>query len=351
MKSRCCAVALAARLAPCVLRAASKLSHVHAAASLAARQAHTRPRGLAAPPPPASPASPERRSSSGLCKAYQDPEIYDIAFNFREFDKEVRLLPVDAAVAATHASCTSPRSTLGTMCLLLPSSSPTQAAHLLAMHKKHCGGGPLTHFLEVACGPARHAALLAQSGACVQASGLDLSPGMLKYAQQQAEAAGVGDRLRFIQADMSQGACCDAAEMPGLLAGRCSPAASTNLPPPPPPPPPCLSVRQRGGRPRWRRPPTWRPSCWAAWRTAWTMRRRWPCSASSGGCGGRESRGLRHSNPALALACAAWQGRHPATCSLACCSPPSQQGGAPRRAAGPGAAAPQRPVGRLLPGG
>lgn len=135
--------------------------------------------------------------------------MYDIAFNFREFDKEVRRpacggvgwAPAGSACGlacmhcgATPAACPSP---------LLP--PPPQVAHLLAMHKKHCGGGPLAHFLEVACGPARHAALIAKSAGAA-ATGLDLSPGMLKYAQQQVEAAGVGDKLRFVQADMAQGA-------------------------------------------------------------------------------------------------------------------------------------------------
>lgn len=72
------------------------------------------------------------------------------------------------------------------------------------MHQKHCGGA-VGHFLEVACGPARHAALLAKATGAA-ATGLDLSPGMLDYARQQADAAGVGDRLTLLQADMAQGA-------------------------------------------------------------------------------------------------------------------------------------------------
>lgn len=73
------------------------------------------------------------------------------------------------------------------------------------MHQRHCGGA-LHHFLEVACGPARHSILLAQA-AGVAATGLDLSPAMLRYAEQQAVAAGVEGKLTCVEADMSQGGC------------------------------------------------------------------------------------------------------------------------------------------------
>lgn len=71
------------------------------------------------------------------------------------------------------------------------------------MHQKHCSG-PMQHFLEVACGPARHAALIARTAGAT-ATGLDLSPSMLRFAEQQAAAAGVGGSMRFMQADMTQG--------------------------------------------------------------------------------------------------------------------------------------------------
>ncbi|KAL4425487.1 hypothetical protein ABPG75_009503 [Micractinium tetrahymenae] len=90
--------------------------------------------------------------------------VYDIAFNFRDFEKE--------------------------------------AAHLLSMHQKHCKGA-MSHFLEVACGPARHATLIARSAGAA-ATAVDLSHAMLEFAQSQAEAAGVGGSMRFVQADMTQ---------------------------------------------------------------------------------------------------------------------------------------------------
>lgn len=112
------------------------------------------------------------------CRAYADPEVYDVAFNFRKYEQEV--------------------------------------AHLLALHQRHCSGA-LQRVLEVACGPARHAVLLTQV-AGVQATCLDLSPGMLSYARQQAEAAGAAGSMQFVQADMTQG---------GWRAGRGCPAGRT----------------------------------------------------------------------------------------------------------------------------
>jgi SAM-dependent methyltransferase len=52
------------------------------------------------------------------------------------------------------------------------------------------------------CGPARHAVLLA-SAAGVQAVGLDSSPGMVAYAAQRAQAAGVGASVAVVCADMA----------------------------------------------------------------------------------------------------------------------------------------------------
>lgn len=78
-----------------------------------------------------------------------------------------------------------------------------QAVHLLAMHQKHCKGA-MEHFLEVACGPARHAALIARA-AGAGATAVDVSPAMLEYARGQAEAAGVAGSMHFVQADMTKG--------------------------------------------------------------------------------------------------------------------------------------------------
>ncbi|KAI7841824.1 hypothetical protein COHA_004353 [Chlorella ohadii] len=117
----------------------------------------------AAAAPAARPSSSGGRSAH-VCRSYTDPEVYSIAFNFRKFDVEV--------------------------------------AHLLAMHQKHCSGA-LQHFLEVACGPAQHAILLAKTAGCA-ATGLDISPSMLAYAAQQAQAAGAAGSLSLVEADMSK---------------------------------------------------------------------------------------------------------------------------------------------------
>lgn len=136
------------------------------------------------------------------CNAYQDPEVYDIAFNFRDFEKEVGLkgweLLIRELPAASGADCTALPSRVPPP--LSPWLAP-QTAHLLAMYQRHCQG-PMAHFLEVASGPARHAtAIAAATGAAANA--LDLSPAMLAYASRLADAAGVGSRLTTLQADMA----------------------------------------------------------------------------------------------------------------------------------------------------
>ncbi|MBX7214003.1 MAG: class I SAM-dependent methyltransferase [Thermoflexales bacterium] len=57
---------------------------------------------------------------------------------------------------------------------------------------------PERRFLELACGPGRHAITLAKRG--WRASGLDLSPEMLEYAGDVASAAGA--HVRWLAADM-----------------------------------------------------------------------------------------------------------------------------------------------------
>lgn len=213
------------------------------------------------------------------------------------------------------------------------------------MHQKHCSGA-LQHFLEVACGPAQvggravgmhcrpfceepvalprasckcmrpwliacqprasvqHAILLAKTAGCA-ATGLDLSPAMLAYAAQQAQAAGVASSLAFVEADMSQGGPFVAAPLSGPTAVWRLPQDGPRLAAPPssvhpaaPPPatllsccsrPACPYVHlQRGGRRSWRSPLTWPASCWAAWRIAWTMAPRCAALRSSGGVASRE---------------------------------------------------------------
>ena len=103
------------------------------------------------------------RHSSTVCNSYAAPEVYDIAFSFRDFEAEV--------------------------------------AYLLSVHQSH-STGPLTRFLEVGCGPARHSILLAQAtgSTCI---GLDASEEMLKYAAQRAKQAKVGDKVKFVKSDMA----------------------------------------------------------------------------------------------------------------------------------------------------
>jgi hypothetical protein len=101
------------------------------------------------------------------CRAYEKPEVYDIAFNFRDYEKE--------------------------------------AAHLLAMHQRHSGGSAMHHFFEVACGPARHASTICKARQGAKATGLDCSPAMLKYAAGVAEEAGVAGNMQFIESDMTSG--------------------------------------------------------------------------------------------------------------------------------------------------
>lgn len=46
--------------------------------------------GAAAPGRPAVPATTARPAEpAAVCRAYSDPEIYDIAFSFRQYDQEV----------------------------------------------------------------------------------------------------------------------------------------------------------------------------------------------------------------------------------------------------------------------
>ncbi len=104
------------------------------------------------------------RHSSTVCNSYASPDVYDIAFSFRDFEAEV--------------------------------------AFLLSAYQTH-STGPLARFLEVGCGPARHSILLSQAtgATCI---GLDLSKEMLTYAAQQAQQANLApEKIQFIQGDMT----------------------------------------------------------------------------------------------------------------------------------------------------
>lgn len=75
-----------------------------------------------------------------------------------------------------------------------------QVKFLLSAYKKFSNGKQPARALELGCGPARHSIGLAQKGIYVAA--LDLSPAMLGYAGQQAEAAGAS--VEFVQGDMQR---------------------------------------------------------------------------------------------------------------------------------------------------
>ncbi|KAI8470291.1 MAG: S-adenosyl-L-methionine-dependent methyltransferase [Monoraphidium minutum] len=92
---------------------------------------------------------------------YERPELYDEVFAYRDFEAE--------------------------------------AAFVKAAYARHCPGRPLEALLELGCGPARHATLLAQSVPRVWA--LDASGEMLRYAARLAGEAGA--ELAFIQGDMA----------------------------------------------------------------------------------------------------------------------------------------------------
>ncbi|HSN76874.1 MAG TPA: methyltransferase domain-containing protein [Anaerolineae bacterium] len=60
-------------------------------------------------------------------------------------------------------------------------------------------GGPL---LELGCGTGRLLLPLARAGYAI--TGVDMSPRMLEVAQAKVDAAGLGDRITLVQADMRQ---------------------------------------------------------------------------------------------------------------------------------------------------
>lgn len=112
--------------------------------------------------PPCSAAAMAESSSS----PYIRPEVYDIAFSFRDIGTEVE--------------------------------------YLVDQYQALSGGAPLRHFLELAAGPARHAIQLAQKvpGACSTA--VDAEPAMVDYAYSLATKIGIGSSVTCVHADMKQ---------------------------------------------------------------------------------------------------------------------------------------------------
>ena len=108
-------------------------------------------------------------SATDASSSYSSPEVYDIAFSFRDFESEV--------------------------------------AFLLAAHQTHATTPALTRYLELGCGPARHALLLSQTlgPTVVECIGLDISQEMLEYAAKKAEAQNRRGttNMTFVQADIT----------------------------------------------------------------------------------------------------------------------------------------------------
>jgi SAM-dependent methyltransferase len=104
-------------------------------------------------------------ASESSCIYSSSPKVYDIAFSFRDFEAEAAFL------LEAHGAFSSSSSTFNS-------------------------------FLEVGCGPARHALLLAQTGIPTRCVGVDVSPEMVDYARAKADEQGLGARAEFVVADM-----------------------------------------------------------------------------------------------------------------------------------------------------
>lgn len=108
----------------------------------------------------ASSSSVEPRSTSSISLYNEDVAVYDRVFSDRSFKQE--------------------------------------AEFLVKAYEKHAGQPPQSS-LEIGCGPARHATLLAKQWG-LRTHALDNSSRMLSFARKQAEAAGAD--IDFIEADM-----------------------------------------------------------------------------------------------------------------------------------------------------
>jgi SAM-dependent methyltransferase len=114
------------------------------------------------PPLPAPRRALAAAAAQDGAEIYSRPRLYDVAFGLRDFSAELDFL---MSVSAAHA-----------------------------------GGTPPASFLELACGPARHARAAAQRG--VRAVGLDASAAMLAYAAEQQAAQPAAHRATFALGDM-----------------------------------------------------------------------------------------------------------------------------------------------------
>lgn len=92
-------------------------------------------------------------------EVYSAPRLYDLAFSYRDYDREARFL--------------------------------------LELYRARRGHDP-RRFLELGAGPARHAIAMAKAG--LSAVALDLSPEMARYGLDEAKKSGV--ELEYLTADM-----------------------------------------------------------------------------------------------------------------------------------------------------
>ena len=100
-------------------------------------------------------------------EVYSQPELYDLAFSYRDFEDEVDFL--------------------------------------FAAHAKHgSSGAPPASVLELAAGPARHCLIAAQEHG-VRVAALDNSQEMVAYGSALASemASEAAAALRYVQADMA----------------------------------------------------------------------------------------------------------------------------------------------------
>lgn len=124
-------------------------------------------RAVAAIPDAYEGPSSEPSTSSTPGTIYSRPELYDVAFSYRDFKSEVRFLQ-DA-------------------------------------YKKHSKGAALTSVLELGCGPAHHLAGLAKAGV-PKVVGVDLSPEMLSHARGVVSktAGGKASAVELVQGNMAE---------------------------------------------------------------------------------------------------------------------------------------------------
>lgn len=75
-----------------------------------------------------------------------------------------------------------------------------ERAAQLDWFQEQLGLRPGSRVLDLTCGPGLYAVALAERG--MNVTGVDFSPASIAYARELAVAAGVGDRCRFIEADV-----------------------------------------------------------------------------------------------------------------------------------------------------